>query len=70
MKVYAVYCYKNMIEPLFLSQADAEEMCMAYAFEDGLNTYNQYGYLFSHKTGMHEAEEAMSEWYVWEYEVI
>ncbi len=50
-----------------LSLETAQEMLMAYAFEDGWRIYNLYirqGY--DHRTAMIEAKFNMSRWYIWE----
>ena len=69
-KAYAIMNWKD-IYAISLSRLNAQEMLMEFAFEHGVDVYNdaiQNGY--SHSLAMKWAEETMNEWQIWEFRLV
>lgn len=68
-KAYAIVCCNRVID-ISLSRNNAQEILMDYALEDGAWWYGCYVKNYGHKTALKEANEAMDEWRIWEYDLV
>lgn len=68
-KAYAVVNRKDVVE-IALSRRNAQEILMDYALEHGHEVYNWFRTRFEHEDAMREAQFAVNEWQIWEYNLV
>ena len=68
-KAYAIVCC-NKVVAISLSKSNAQEILMDYALEDGAWWYSCYVKDYGHKKALREANEAVDEWRIWEYDLV
>ena len=68
-KAYAIVCGGKVIS-ISLSRNNAQEILMDYAFEDGMWWYSCYVKNYGHKIALREANNAMADWRIWEYDLV
>ena len=68
-KAYAIVCCNRIVD-ISLSRNNAQEILMDYAFEDGAWWYGYYVKTYGHSIALKEANEAIDEWRIWEYDLV
>ena len=68
-KAYAIVC-SGKIVAISLSRLSAQEVLMDYALEDATWWYNYYTKSYKHDIALREANNSLSEWNIWEYNLV
>ena len=68
-KAYAIVCCNRIVD-ISLSRNNAQEVLMDYALEDGAWWYSCYVKSYGHSEALQQANEAIEEWRIWEYDLV